>query len=235
LSAPSGRANSAGEIRFEDLKLNVLLEVDPKSEYESFLRRQAERCTGEGKTVFVFTPEGSPLHRLFEGMEGVSLILLSLDTDSAQRGAPPSGRVSLLSLDSARFLTLLDSLIATTGRVYVFLDSISSLVMSLGFQESYRLLRQSIEIVGRAAGSRINAYAIMIRGTHPEAERNTFRSMFPVILGYDSRGLAVIKPTTLRVQGARPAAAEEAKERKPGGLRGFFGTSGAKEQKGPRP
>jgi hypothetical protein len=227
-------APSDGSIRFEDLKRNLLLEVDPKSDFELFLKVQAERCAAGGNAVFVFTSEGSPLHRLLEGVEGVSLVLLSLDIESsAQRGKEVPGRVALLSLDKAHFLTLLDSLMATKGRVYVFLDSVTSMVMALGFAETYRILRQSIEIVGRSAGTRINAIVVMIKGTQSLSEANTFRSMFQVILTYDSSGLRALKPPDMKISWAHPepqtAAAgvrtEDAPEKQTrGGVKGFLGS-----------
>jgi predicted transcriptional regulator len=202
LPGESPRTNAAqrtGVRRLEDLRVNVLLEVDPKSDFERFVKDHVERCVAEGRTVFVFTSEGSPVHRLVDGMGGVSLILFSMDPEGAQRGGGTADRVSVLGVDRAVFLTVLDSLVATKGKVNVVLDSISSLVLAEGFQDTYKLLRQSIEIVGRSAASRISALAILVKGAHQEAEQSMFRSIFPVLLSYDPSGLKVVKPQSLRL------------------------------------
>ena len=216
---PSG-ADQGEPVPFEDLRRNVLKEVDPQSDFEAFLKAQALRCTRGGDAVFVFTSDGSPLHRMLEGAEGVSLILMSVDDDAVRRSAGTAGRVPLLALDRAHFLTLLDSLMATKGRVHVFLDSVSSMVAALGFQETYKLLRQSIEIVGGAAGPRINAFAVMIRGTQGEAESNIFRSMFQVLLTYDAAGVVARKPPNLRLEWTRPEPGSIKKRQAPSDERG---------------
>jgi hypothetical protein len=217
----------------EDLRLNALIEVDPRSNFEAFLKAQAMRCAERGDAVFVFTSEGSPLHRMLQGVEGISLVLLSVDPDAVRRDAQLPERVSLLTLDRPHFLTLLDTLMSTEGRVHVFLDSISSMAMALGFQDTYRLLRQAIEIVGRTAGSRINAFAVIIEGTLSEAERNTFRSMFQVILRYDGSGPVVLKPPNVRILWAKPArpsakgrpsSAEKDRRSAANAVRGFLGS-----------
>jgi hypothetical protein len=227
-------------VPFEALRSNALIEVDPKSDFEAFLKAQALRCAEGGDAVFVFTAEGSPLHRMMDGHTGISLVLLSLDPEADRRGADTAGRVSLLTLDRPHFLTLLDSLMATRGRVHVFLDSVSSMVMALGFRETYSLLRQSIEIVGRSAGPRINAFAVMIKGTHSEAEVNTFRSMFQAILKYDDSGLAVMKPPNLKLawtrpersqgrKGEAPAPGEKGTKSAANSVRGFLGSLAKRE------
>ena len=224
-----------GVVPIEELRSNALIEVDPKSDFEAFLKAQALRCAQGGDAVFVFTADGSPLHRMMDGHQGISLILLSLDPEADRRGADPGGRVSLLTLDRPHFLTLLDSLMATQGRVHVFLDSISSMVMALGFRETYSLLRQSIEIVGRSAGTRFNAFAVIIKGTHSEAEVNTFRSMFQAILRYDDSGLVVVKPPNLKLawsrperpqarKGSAPAPGEKGAKSPANSVRGFLGS-----------
>jgi predicted transcriptional regulator len=200
-SAANTAGDKAGIRRLEDLRVNVLLEVDPRSEYELFLKSYADRCVSGGRTVFAFTPEGSPLHRMLEGTNGVELVLLSMSAEDSHRDGEPLGRVSVVNLDRATFLTVLDSLVATKGKVVVFLDSISSLVMAQGFQETYRLLRQSIEIVGRVAGSRISALVVMIKGAHSEVEQMIIRSVFPVLMDYNASGLSVVKPRSLMLTG----------------------------------
>ena len=222
---PADGGQQKGAVRIEDLRRNALIEVDPQSDFEAFVKAQAVRCAAGGDSVFVFTSEGSPLHRLLDGTAGVSLILMSVDSDAVRRSSGEPGRVSLLDLDKAHILTLLDSRMAKEGRVHVFLDSFSSMAMALGFQDAYKLLRQSIEIVGRSAGPRINAFVVMIRGTQSEAEVNTFRSMFQVILTYDSSGLKVLKPPDLKLMWDRTERAGSGpRQGDRGGRKGFFGS-----------
>lgn len=234
MASSSSQGSSEGRaLGFEELRRNALIEVDPTSDFEAFLKAQAVRCSERGDAVFVFTSDGSPLHRMLEGVGGVSLVLMSVDSDAVRRGMAQTERVSLLTLDRAHILALLDSLMATPGRVHVFLDSISSMAMALGFKETYSLLRQSIEIVGRTAGERINAFVVVIKGTQGEAEHNTFRSMFQVILSYDRSGLRALKPPDLKLAWTKPErqASRKGGETGPGArkssagsLKGFLGS-----------
>jgi hypothetical protein len=119
------------------------------------------------------------------------LYLLTPSVSSYHAGERPN-EVLLSSNNTSIMLDALSKTFAATleqGTAVIF-DSLSDLVVSLGFEESYRFLKAAIEMGG---DKRVILVFLMLSGVHELKVENIVRSLFSIELLQDEAGLKVVK------------------------------------------
>ena len=120
----------------------MLLEADPSVTYERTVRDFAQEMRGAGRAVVVFTSMGSPIHLLLKDIQGVRFFLFS--ESSYPKSTGNASETMIPRDDFAVILNVLDETVTRNpkpARAIVF-DSISSLILDAGFQDSYKFLRR---------------------------------------------------------------------------------------------
>ncbi len=169
----------------------VLFEADTSLGFEDRIREIASVLLGAGKSVFVFTSRGSRVHQAVSSLEGVKLYLMAANISYYKPG--DSENEVLISADNPS--VVLDALAKSTGAsaekgTAVIFDSLSDLVLSLGFQPTYKFMKAALEVV--AEKGTISVF-VMLSGTQEKNVENIIVGRFPVILKNTKSGLLSVK------------------------------------------
>jgi hypothetical protein len=172
-------------------KGSMLLEADPSVTYERTVSDFAQEMMGAGRAVAVFTSMGSPIHLLLkDSIQGVRFFLFSESSYPKSNGN--ASEIMVPGDDFAVILNVLDEVVTrnpTPARAIVF-DSVSSLILDAGFQESYKFLRHVNEILSRAD---VISMFLVLSKAHDEKMMKFVQNLYPGHLLYDATGLHVTR------------------------------------------
>jgi len=171
--------------------LAILLRVQPSSGFEEQIRVIASNLLSLGKTVFVFTSRKSRVDQAVTALPGIKLYLMTPNI-SYYKAGDRENEVLVSSENPAVILDALGKSVGTAAEsepVIIF-DSLSDIVLSLGFKESYKFLKAALEI---CANKKTISIFVMLSGSHEESVENAIVGRFPIILEADSTGVRVVK------------------------------------------
>jgi predicted transcriptional regulator len=171
---------------------SILLEVDPAIRYEAIVKEFADKFESSKSAVFAFTWKGGPIYTALTSLGGVEIFSMT----SQATYPTPSKEGNEVSVPHDDQAVLLD-LTANTLRAHssqkplMIFDSISDIIVSLGFEKSYNFLKAQKEILAREP----NATALFVakRGAQDERVMSLIRGLYTFHLTYDSYGLAVTR------------------------------------------
>ena len=190
LAVPSGPLPE-GEEAALDASIPVLFEVDPTTNYETALAGLAKRKASSGGLVYVFTSRGSNVHHALAAIPGVRLYLM---TSQVSYPGPGERENELLipQNDMAIMLDLLDKTVSSTGDTPLALvfDSVSDFMLYVGFESTYKFLKQANEILGRP---RVSAVYLVTLGAHEDRVMSLTKSLFRKHLVFDRSGIKVTR------------------------------------------
>ena len=197
---PTGRV--AAEFPFTD-RLGVegtflngrtfLFETDPSIAYEQVATDFARQALSTGHTVYAFTAKGSPIFNALRPINGVRFYILSARVTYPKPEENEPSQILIPSNDSAVILDLIDKTIAAAeapARVALIFDSISDMVLSAGFEATYKFVKQVNEATGNG---RTAAVYLMTLGAHDEKVVSFIRSLFPTQLIDDPAGIRLTR------------------------------------------
>jgi hypothetical protein len=168
----------------------MLLEADPAVNYERTVRDFAQEMVAGGRAVSVFTSMGSPVHLLLKDMQGLRFFLLSEISYPKSTGIASETMVP--RNDFAVLLNVLDEDVVRNQnlkKALVF-DSISSLILDSGFQDSYKFLRQVNEMLSRVS---VISIFLVLSKAHDDKMMKFVQNLYPGHLLYDASGLHVTR------------------------------------------
>ncbi len=170
-----------------------LIEVDPSMAYEQTLKDFSVESLSEGFLVYVFTARGGPVYSSLSTVLGVRLYVLTTRVSYPTPGEQPN-EVSVPQNDQAIILDVIDKTVHANpeGKVAIIYDNISDIILSAGFEETYKFLKQVNEIIN---DPRVNSLFILTAGAHPAENVSLIRSLFPVHITYDGSGLRFTRRT----------------------------------------
>jgi predicted transcriptional regulator len=195
--AQTPRAEGEGASRVDVLRFSgksILLEADPAISYEVVVGEFASKFKAAKSAVFAFTWKGGPIYAALSSLEGVQVFSMTTQvtyprpTGGADEVSVPQDDTSvLLDLTAKTFQTH-----ANRGALMIF-DSISDLVVSLGFEKAYGFLKSQKEILSREP----KATALYVAKRHAQDDRamSLIRGLYSVHLSYDQNGLTVTRAT----------------------------------------
>ncbi len=188
---PQGLTTTVGRRAAEFSGKPLLLVAEASIGFESAAKALVTDFLSLGRTVFVFTSRGSPVNRALSSRDDVRLYELTTSVSYYQAGERPNE--VLLSANNTSIM--LDALSKTFGAIAdqgnaVIFDSLSDLIVSLGFEESYRFLKAAIEM---GSDKRLILVFLMLSGVHESSVENIIRSLFSIELVQDASGLRVVK------------------------------------------
>ena len=199
--APTGKA-AAAEFPFTQ-RLGVpaafiqgrtlLLETDPSVPYEQVVMDFARQSLSNNNTIYVFTAKGSPIYNALHMTGGVRFYILSSKVSYPKPEENEPSQILVPSMDQAVILDLIDKTIsaaAAPAQVAIVFDSISDMVLSAGFEGTYKFVKQVNEATGNG---RTSALFLMTLGAHDEKVVSFVRSLFPTQLIEDAEGLRMTR------------------------------------------
>ncbi|MGH9917669.1 MAG: hypothetical protein ACRD6W_02170, partial [Nitrososphaerales archaeon] len=171
---------------------SILLEVDPAISYEVIVKEFAEKFKAAKSAVFAFTWKGGPIYSALSSLEGVQVFSMTSQVTYPR----PTGRKDEISVPQDDTSVLLDLIAKTlqelaSRKPLMILDSISDLVVSLGFEKAYGFLKAQKEILERET----NATALFVAKRHGQDDRaiSLVRGLYNVHLAYDQNGLTLTR------------------------------------------
>ena len=171
----------------------LLLETDPSVPYEQVVTDFARQSLSNNNTVYVFTAKGSPIYNALHATGGVRFYILSSKVSYPKPEENEPSQILVPSMDQAVILDLIDKTISAAtapAQVAIVFDSISDMVLSAGFEGTYKFVKQVNEVTGNG---RTAALFLMTLGAHDEKVVSFVRSLFPTQLVDDSGGLRMTR------------------------------------------
>jgi hypothetical protein len=155
---------------------SFLLEIDPSSPYEKAVADFAQELSSNGCIVYVFTHRSSPVYKLLSN-DRLLRFLISSSFVSYPKQTDQQNEMLIPQNDFAIYLDLISKTIGSSrgGCVVFILDSVSDMLVSSGFEATYKFLKSSNEIL---AGVDVTSLFLATRGIHDAKIIATIRSLF---------------------------------------------------------
>jgi hypothetical protein len=169
----------------------LLLETDPSVAYEQVTMDFARQGLSNGNLVYVFTSKGSPIYHALRSVNGLRFYILTPKVSYPKPEENEPSQILVPSDHSALLLDLVDKTVAAAEaptRVMIIFDSISDMILSTGFEETYKFVKQMNEATGNG---RTTTMYLMTLGAHDEKVVSFMRSLFPTQLIEDAQGLRI--------------------------------------------
>jgi hypothetical protein len=170
-----------------------LLETDPSVAYEQVVTDFARQSVSNNNTVYVFTAKGSPVYNALHKTGGVRFYILSAKVSYPKPEENEPLQILIPNNDQAVILDLIDKTISAAeapAQVAIVFDSISDMILSGGFEGTYKFVKQVNETTGNG---RTAALFLMTLGAHDEKVVSFVRSLFPTQLIDDVGGLRMTR------------------------------------------
>jgi hypothetical protein len=189
VTSPFSKRVATPGVSFEGTR--SLLEVDPSSNYEDVVKDFSIEQIPHGALVFVFTSRGSPVFNSLYDRVGVRFYVMTSKV-SYPKPTELQNEVLVPQNDQAVLLDLIDKTVVSTaeGKASVIFDSISDLILYLGFEGSYKFIKQANEILSLP---KVSGLFLLTSGAHEDKILSLIRSLFPNHLLYDARGLKLTR------------------------------------------
>jgi hypothetical protein len=189
VTSPFSKRVAAAGVSFEGTR--SLLEVDPSSNYEDVVKEFSVEQISHGALVFVFTSRGSPVFHSLSDRVGVRFYIMTSKVSYPKPTDLPN-EVLVPQNDQAVLLDLIDKTVASTAesKASVIFDSISDLILYLGFEGCYKFIKQANEIL---SSPKVSGLFLLTSGAHEDKMLSLIRSLFPNHLLYDARGLKLTR------------------------------------------
>lgn len=170
---------------------NCILEVEPDSNYEVALRDFALELASKGRALVVFTSKGSPIHAALETIPEARFYLMTPQVSYQKATEKPSEILVPLN-DLAVLLDALDKVVTSSPdrKVAVLFDTISDLILSSGFEGTFKFMKQASEIL---SGIGATSIFLVTAGAHEEKAIRLIKNLFAVHLAFGGNGFSVSK------------------------------------------
>ncbi len=189
---PKAETTRVDVLRFAGKSL--LLEVDPAISYEAIVKEFARAFTSSKSAVFAFTWKGGPIYGVLSTIDGVQIFSMTSQA-TYPRQAGQGAEVLVPHDDPAVLLDLTANTLQANEnrRALMIFDSISDLIISLGFERAYAFLKSQKEILAREPN--VTALFVAKRNAQDERIMSLIRGLYTDHLLYDSSGLKVTRAT----------------------------------------
>lgn len=153
-----------------------LFEANPAVSYETKLREIAFELSSLKDSVYVFTSKGSSAYQAVSDLDQIRLFAKTSSVNYVFPADKPS-EVLIPSHDAPLLLDIIDKAVkaAATANVAFILDSLSDMILELGFKETYQFVKQALEI---CSNHNVTFVAVIFQNAHDLSVLNAMRSLF---------------------------------------------------------
>jgi hypothetical protein len=168
----------------------ILLEFDPASHYEKAIQDFATEALANAEPVVVFTRRGSAIHSSLGGQKAVKFFCLTQQVSVPRKFS--ENEILLPSSDTSLMLDVLDKALKVSPQsvINVVFDSLSDLVLSIGFEKTHYFMRYAAEML---ASPKVTALFLLNRAAHDPEVASSLRGLFSNQISFGKRGLESIK------------------------------------------
>jgi len=170
---------------------NVLLEIDPASNYEKVIQDFTTEASANIESVVVFSSKGSAIHSALSGEKNVRFLLLTQRISIPEQNASTND-VLLPANNTSLLLDALDKALETQpyGNLNVVFDSLSSLILLVGFDKTYSFTRYALEML---ASRNATTLFLFNPSAHDQKVASSLRNLFDIQVLYGKGGLQIVK------------------------------------------
>lgn len=168
----------------------ILLEIDPVSDYEKFVKGYVKESMANVEPVFVFTSSASPIHSSLPRQLAIKFFLTSFSTSAPE--STSENEVLLPAMNMPLILEAISKVLEThaDASVCFVFDILSELLMSAGQQKTHLFLRHALDLL---ASKRATALFLLNSSAHTPQVVSSTRTLFSNQLVYGKDGLQIVK------------------------------------------
>jgi len=168
----------------------ILLEFDPASHYEQVIRDFAVEALGHLEPIVIFTRRGSAIHSSLGDEKAVKFFCLTQQVSAPKEIS--ENEMLLPSNDTSLMLDVFDKTLKAhpQGVVNVVFDSLSDLVLSVGFEKTYRFMRYAVELL---ASPRNLVLFLLNQNAHDPKVTSSLRGLFSDQMSFGKEGIQTIR------------------------------------------
>jgi len=174
----------------------ILLEFDPESHYEKAIQDFATEGLANAEPTVVFTRRGSAIHSSLREQKAVKFFCLTQQVSVPKEFS--ENEMLLPSNDTSLMLDVFDKTLKAhpQGVVNVVFDSLSDLVLSVGFEKTYRFMRYAVEML---ASPRNTVLFLLNQNAHDPKVASSLRGLFNDQMYFGKEGIQTVKLSKVEV------------------------------------
>jgi hypothetical protein len=168
----------------------ILLEFDPASQYEKVIQDFATEALAHREPIVIFTRIGSTIRSSLSEQKGVKFFCLTQQVSAPKEFS--ENEMLLPSNDTSLMLDVFDKTLKAhpQGVVNVVFDSLSDLILSVGFEKTYRFMRYAVEML---ASPRNTVLFLLNQNAHDPKVASSLRGLFSDQTSFGKEGIQTIK------------------------------------------
>jgi hypothetical protein len=168
----------------------LLLEFDPASHYERVIQDFAAEALAHREPIVIFTRRGSAIHSSLSEQKGVKFFCLTQQVSAPKEFS--ENEMLLPSNGTSLMLDVFDKTLKAhpQGVVNVVFDSLSDLVLSVGFEKTYRFMRYAVEML---ASPRTTVLFLLNQNAHDPKIASSLRGLFSDQISFGIKGVQTAK------------------------------------------
>jgi len=174
----------------------ILLEFDPMSHYEKAIQDFATEALANAEPIVIFTRRGSAIHSSLHGQKAVKFFCLTQQVSVPKEFS--ENEILLPSNDTSLMLDVFDKTLKAhpQGVVNVVFDSLSDLILSVGFEKTYRFMRYAVEML---ASPRNTVLFLLNQNAHGPKVTSSLRGLFSDQISFGKEGIQTVKLSQVEV------------------------------------
>ncbi|MFQ6074059.1 MAG: hypothetical protein ACE5KC_02455, partial [Candidatus Bathyarchaeia archaeon] len=168
----------------------ILLEFDPVLRYEKNVKDFVVEALANHEPIALFTTRGSSIHTSLKEKRGVKFFCLTKQVSAPKQLS--ESETLIPSSDTSLMLGFFDKTLKAHphGIINLVFDSLSDLVLSIGFDKTYHFVRYVTEML---EPSRATALFLLNRTAHDLKVVSTLRSLFGNQISLGKGGIEILK------------------------------------------
>lgn len=175
----------------------ILFEFDPASRYEKTVQDFVTEALTNVEQVTVFTRRGSALHQSMSQQKTIKFFCLTQQVSVPRELS--ENEILLPSNDISLMLDVIDKALKANPHdmINVIFDSLSDLVLSIGFEKTYHFTKYATEML---ALSRVTGLFLLNASAHDSEVVHSLRSLFDNQILFGKKGIQTVKLPKTRAE-----------------------------------
>ncbi len=175
----------------------ILLEFDPASNYEKAIHDFASEALANLEPVVIFSRRGSTIHSSLRNQKAVKFFCLTQQVSVPKEFS--ENEILLPSNDISLMLDVFDKTLKAhrEGIVNVVFDSLSDLILSVGFEKTYRFVRYAVEML---ASPKTTVLFLLNQNAHDSKVTSSMRGLFSDQMSIGKEGIQTVKLSKVEVR-----------------------------------
>ncbi len=173
------------------------MEFDPASNYEKAIHDFASEALANLEPVVIFSRRGSTIHSSLRNQKAVKFFCLTQQVSVPKEFS--ENEMLLPSNDISLMLDVFDKTLKAhrEGIVNVVFDSLSDLILSVGFEKTYRFVRYAVEML---ASPKTTVLFLLNQNAHDSKVTSSMRGLFSDQMSIGKEGIQTVKLSKVEVR-----------------------------------